>query len=193
MLAEQCNKLASSKVTDDPWKKTMPNPSLYSQSETRSTTSYIQQHEDTVHVKENASAPTAAWLDIHYSWLTPHHASRVNHYDERLFPSNATAPYLAHMPSTHSAPYPYASDFGAFYPSIVPPQPVSTPTTRRCPSKPSRPSRAQCDCPHCRVGYLTGSNPRKRNIHSCHVPGCGKEYNKTSHLKAHLRWHTGKQ
>jgi uncharacterized Zn-finger protein len=34
---------------------------------------------------------------------------------------------------------------------------------------------------------------RKKNIHSCHIPGCGKVYGKTSHLKAHLRWHTGER
>ena len=38
-----------------------------------------------------------------------------------------------------------------------------------------------------------GNRLRKKNIHSCHIPGCGKVYGKTSHLKAHLRWHTGER
>ena len=56
--------------------------------------------------------------------------------------------------------------------------------------------RSNCDCPNCqeadRLGPA-GEHLRKRNIHSCHIPGCGKVYNKTSHLKAHLRWHTGER
>lgn len=56
--------------------------------------------------------------------------------------------------------------------------------------------RSTCDCPNCqetdRLGP-TAAQIRKRNIHSCHIPGCGKIYNKTSHLKAHLRWHTGER
>ena len=55
--------------------------------------------------------------------------------------------------------------------------------------------RSTCDCPNCqeldRLGPISGS--RKRSIHTCHIPGCGKIYNKTSHLKAHLRWHTGER
>ncbi|NWR46090.1 SP1 factor, partial [Regulus satrapa] len=34
---------------------------------------------------------------------------------------------------------------------------------------------------------------RKKKQHICHVPGCGKVYGKTSHLRAHLRWHTGER
>ncbi|XP_050418446.1 transcription factor Sp9-like [Patella vulgata] len=58
------------------------------------------------------------------------------------------------------------------------------------------PGRSNCNCPNCheadRLGPA-GEHLRKRNIHSCHIPGCGKVYNKSSHLKAHLRWHTGER
>ncbi|KAK3595374.1 hypothetical protein CHS0354_008799 [Potamilus streckersoni] len=56
--------------------------------------------------------------------------------------------------------------------------------------------RATCACPNCqeieRLGPA-GAHLAKKNIHSCHIPGCGKVYGKTSHLKAHLRWHTGER
>jgi hypothetical protein len=37
--------------------------------------------------------------------------------------------------------------------------------------------------------FWVGEN--KRKIHICHHQGCGKVYGKTSHLRAHLRWHSG--
>uniref|UniRef100_A0A452EDT5 Sp1 transcription factor n=1 Tax=Capra hircus TaxID=9925 RepID=A0A452EDT5_CAPHI len=36
-------------------------------------------------------------------------------------------------------------------------------------------------------------DPGKKKQHICHMQGCGKVYGKTSHLRAHLRWHTGER
>jgi len=56
---------------------------------------------------------------------------------------------------------------------------------------------SSCDCPNCReadrVGGAVGEQLRRLGQHACHVPGCGKVYAKTSHLKAHLHWHTGER
>jgi len=57
-------------------------------------------------------------------------------------------------------------------------------------------SRSTCDCPNCQELERLGASAaslRKKPVHSCHIPGCGKVYGKASHLKAHLRWHTGER
>lgn len=38
-----------------------------------------------------------------------------------------------------------------------------------------------------------GTNMGKKKQHVCHIAGCGKVYGKTSHLRAHLRWHSGER
>ncbi|XP_066970834.1 uncharacterized protein [Macrobrachium rosenbergii] len=49
--------------------------------------------------------------------------------------------------------------------------------------------RVACTCPNCKEGERGGEN--KTKVHICHIPGCNKQYRKTSHLRAHLRWHSG--
>lgn len=53
--------------------------------------------------------------------------------------------------------------------------------------------RVACTCPNCKDGAGRGANLGKKKQHVCHIPGCGKVYGKTSHLRAHLRWHSGER
>ncbi|KAK1879828.1 Transcription factor Sp4 [Dissostichus eleginoides] len=54
--------------------------------------------------------------------------------------------------------------------------------------------RVACSCPNCRDGEGRNSgDPTKKKQHICHMEGCAKVYGKTSHLRAHLRWHTGER
>ncbi|NXD74410.1 SP1 factor, partial [Eolophus roseicapillus] len=43
------------------------------------------------------------------------------------------------------------------------------------------------------LSLRSSGDPGKKKQHICHIPGCGKVYGKTSHLRAHLRWHTGER
>ncbi|XP_042192480.1 transcription factor Sp3a [Callorhinchus milii] len=53
--------------------------------------------------------------------------------------------------------------------------------------------RVACTCPNCKDAMGKSANFGKKKQHICHFPGCGKTYGKTSHLRAHLRWHTGER
>lgn len=55
--------------------------------------------------------------------------------------------------------------------------------------------RLACTCPNCQRGLnaktLNKDGTVKKKQHTCHYPNCNKVYSKTSHLRAHLRWHIG--
>ncbi|MED6261325.1 Subtilisin-like protease 3, partial [Ataeniobius toweri] len=53
--------------------------------------------------------------------------------------------------------------------------------------------RVACTCPNCKESGGRGSGTGKKKQHICHIAGCGKVYGKTSHLRAHLRWHSGER
>ncbi|RUS77170.1 hypothetical protein EGW08_015077, partial [Elysia chlorotica] len=138
----------------------------------------------------NSAAALLSTSHPHHPHHHPHHPhhhhalSLQDTYKSMLQPTSAS---VAHA---HAAELGTGSPVSPFLPRPPLPGLPNSRGSRRYTG------RATCDCPNCheidRLGPA-GEHLRKRNIHSCHIPGCGKVYNKTSHLKAHLRWHTGER
>ena len=140
-----------------------------------------------------------SWLDAASGLgtaATMHAAQMANYTDY----SAASALGLASSSALLSGSHMLQDTYKSMLPGQTTPSPFGISPSMTAVSSPRSQrrytGRATCDCPNCqeaeRLGPA-GSNLRKKNIHNCHIPGCGKVYGKTSHLKAHLRWHTGER
>jgi len=95
-----------------------------------------------------------------------------------------SSPDTFYMPHPAALPiHPQVTTAPTAYPHILPSPPVS-PTTDNQTAKPEPVKK--------RRGRRT-TYPKKVTIHTCPQDGCGKTYSKSSHLKAHLRSHTGEK
>ena len=103
-------------------------------------------------------------------------------YHPQLWSSAAHNPYSAAPPTSAAAPAAPAAGGDAQIAAALLKHTQSL-AARRC---------RRCKCPNCEDGTGHHEEGKKRQ-HVCHVPGCGKVYGKTSHLKAHLRWHAGER
>ena len=110
-------------------------------------------------------------------------------YPSSQYPSTMWphAPPPTHNPSPHPPPAPSSAPGDSAQIAAALLKHSQSMAARRC---------RRCKCPNCEDGTtngVLGHGEVGKRQHVCHVPGCGKVYGKTSHLKAHLRWHAGER
>ena len=162
------------------------------------------------HIKSevNPLQTSGSWWDMHTaaaggSWLdaagqlgtaaaSMHAASMANYGDYSAASALGLASSSALLGSSPMSMLPGQSPFASM--SSAAASSMSAVSTMSPRSQRRYTGRAVCDCPNCQEAERLGpAASKKKNLHNCHIPGCGKVYGKTSHLKAHLRWHTGER
>ena len=81
-------------------------------------------------------------------------------------------------------------------PNLMPLMPVKSNFTPQTPTEHPAdpyafPNNSEGSSPKSPISLVDSSPDFKRRIHKCPYSGCKKVYTKSSHLKAHLRTHTG--
>ena len=159
--------------------------------------------------KQDPIQAPGSWWDMHTqagSWLdaasglgtaASMHAAQMANYTDY---SAASALGLTSSSALFSGSHVLQDTYKSILPGQTTPSPFGLAPTMPGMGSPRSQrrytGRATCDCPNCQEAERLGpaaANLKKKNIHNCHIPGCGKVYGKTSHLKAHLRWHTGER
>lgn len=154
------------------------------------------------------TSETPSWWDMHTSagtsaWFPETNQSPAMSYSQQSANTDNNYSHLASsLVSAGSTLFQsgYISEFSKTTQSTAVTLPQTVSSTSRTISNPTSKSRrstgrSTCNCPNCQelsvMEPSVAQHLKLKGQHSCHIRGCGKVYNKTSHLKAHLRWHTG--
>ncbi|XP_018322028.1 transcription factor Sp9-like [Agrilus planipennis] len=129
--------------------------------------------------------------DIATSGLQPQQTSVHHHHHHHHQQQYHHHPQWTHHQNSYISPFPTMKFIKSESPVLSFPSNgyassglVTYGKARRC---------IKCQCPNC-INEENGlKSPQAKKVHVCHYPGCDKVYGKTSHLQAHLRWHTGER
>ncbi|EFO86400.1 CRE-SPTF-2 protein [Caenorhabditis remanei] len=110
-------------------------------------------------------------------WETRHPSISSGGYPSSISPPDSPASTSASSSSSHGHPF----EMFLMIPTTTTSIPLEMSTNRR--------KCERCTCPNCKA--IKHGDRGAQHSHLCSVPGCGKTYKKTSHLRAHMRKHTG--